>query len=72
MDRTDLLAHLRGRADASRVITALDVPSADEALALARALGDAGRLVKVGLELFSAAGPGATARPVSQAARRAS
>ncbi len=57
MQRTELLAQLRARPPAERVITALDLPTAAEALAVARALGPAGRLVKVGLELFSAAGP---------------
>jgi len=40
-----------------RIITALDVPDADTAVQLARDLGDRGRFVKVGLELYSAAGP---------------
>ncbi|HOX25826.1 MAG TPA: orotidine-5'-phosphate decarboxylase [Candidatus Krumholzibacteria bacterium] len=40
-----------------RVITALDVPSAEAALALTGRLGDRARFVKVGLELFSAGGP---------------
>ncbi len=38
-------------------IVALDVGSADEALALARALGDSCDFFKVGSELFTAAGP---------------
>jgi orotidine-5'-phosphate decarboxylase len=38
-------------------IVALDVGSADEALALARRLGDSCRFYKVGSELFTAAGP---------------
>lgn len=45
-----------------RVITALDVPDAETALALAARLGDDGRLVKVGMELFTAAGPDVVAR----------
>jgi orotidine-5'-phosphate decarboxylase len=40
-----------------RVIVALDVPSADAALALVGRLGDACDFVKVGSELFTAAGP---------------
>ncbi len=40
-----------------RIITALDVPGAAPAVELARRLGQDGRFVKVGLELFSAAGP---------------
>ena len=42
---------------ASRVIVALDVPTAAEALALARRLDPARCRVKVGKELFTAAGP---------------
>jgi len=38
-------------------IVALDVGSADEALALARRLGESCRFYKVGSELFTAAGP---------------
>ena len=38
-------------------IVALDVGSADEALGLARRLGDSCRFYKVGSELFTAAGP---------------
>jgi orotidine-5'-phosphate decarboxylase len=57
MDRSQLLADLRARPSRARVITALDVPDAARAVALARSLGPDGRLVKVGLELFSAAGP---------------
>ena len=38
-------------------IVALDFGSADDALALARRLGDACRFYKVGSELFTAAGP---------------
>ena len=41
----------------STPIVALDFGSADEALALARRLGDACRFYKVGSELFTAAGP---------------
>ncbi len=57
MDRSALLATLRGEPATDRIITALDVPSAEEAMALAGRLGPRGRYVKVGLELFSAAGP---------------
>lgn len=39
------------------LIVALDVPSLDEATALARTIGDAAGGFKVGLELFSAEGP---------------
>ena len=41
---------------AERLIVALDVPSANEARALAEKLGDAVRFYKIGLELFSADG----------------
>jgi orotidine-5'-phosphate decarboxylase len=57
MDRSELLAQLRAAPAAERVITALDVPSAEEALALAGRLGEGAAMVKVGLELFGAAGP---------------
>lgn len=40
-----------------RVIVALDVPSANRALALADSLGEGCDFVKVGSELFTAAGP---------------
>ena len=46
---------------AERIILALDQPDADAALALACAIPDL-RWVKVGLELFSAAGPSVLAR----------
>ncbi len=57
MNRQELLAALRGVTPAERVITALDVPSLAEARQLADRLGPDAPLVKVGLELFSAAGP---------------
>jgi len=57
MDRQELLAALRSVPPAERVITALDVPGLAEARALADRLGPGAPLVKVGLELFSAAGP---------------
>ena len=41
-----------------RVIVALDVPSADGAITLADSLGEECDFVKVGSELFTAAGPG--------------
>lgn len=46
---------------ASRVIVALDVPSLDEARALALDVRDAVGMLKVGLELFVQAGPQAVA-----------
>jgi orotidine-5'-phosphate decarboxylase len=46
---------------ADRIILALDRPDADAALALARSIPEL-RWVKVGLELFSAAGPSVVAR----------
>jgi len=54
----------------SRVIFALDFASLEEAGSMARALGDAVGMLKVGLELFTYAGPAAvalgkeTARPI--------
>ncbi len=57
MDRTDLITALRALPAGKRVITALDVPGQEQALDLAARLGPAGGFVKVGLELFSAAGP---------------
>lgn len=45
----------------SRVIVALDVPSLEEARALAREVRDAAGMLKVGLELFVEAGPQALA-----------
>ncbi|MDO9694025.1 MAG: orotidine-5'-phosphate decarboxylase [Candidatus Latescibacteria bacterium] len=61
MNREQLLASLRGAPVAERVITALDVADRGAALRLAAALGPRGRLVKVGLELFTAAGPAVVA-----------
>jgi orotidine-5'-phosphate decarboxylase len=57
MDRLELIAKLRDLPAGRRIITALDVPTMDQALGLAERLGEAGGFVKVGLELFSAAGP---------------
>jgi len=57
MNRNDLITALRSLPAGKRIITALDVPGQDPALALAARLGPAGGFVKVGLELFSAAGP---------------
>ena len=57
MDRAQLIAKLRSLPAERRIITALDVPTMDQALSLAERLGTAGGFVKVGLELFSAAGP---------------
>jgi orotidine-5'-phosphate decarboxylase len=57
MQRSELIGRLRTLPAGRRLITALDVPDHDRALALAAALGPAGGFVKVGLELFSAAGP---------------
>lgn len=45
----------------SRVVLALDLPSLDRARALALAVRDAVGMLKVGLELFVQAGPGAVA-----------
>jgi len=57
MDRNQLLARLRELPAGRRIITALDVPTMDQALSLAERLGAGGGFVKVGLELYSAAGP---------------
>jgi orotidine-5'-phosphate decarboxylase len=46
---------------ASRIILALDLPSVDGARSLARSVGDAVGMLKVGLELFVQAGPPALA-----------
>lgn len=62
MERTELLARLRDLPANRRIITALDLPTADRALDLAGSLGVDGGFVKVGLELFSAAGPEVVAR----------
>lgn len=45
------------RAGGTRIVIALDFPSADEALAMARRIDPARCRVKVGMELFNAAGP---------------
>ncbi len=47
---------MKGIARESRLIVALDVPSADEARALAERIGDAARFYKIGLELAMAGG----------------
>lgn len=57
MDRSQLISKLRDLPAGRRIITALDVPSMDLALSLAERLGTRGGFVKVGLELYSAAGP---------------
>ncbi len=62
MQRPELLERLRDLPADRRIITALDLPTAQEALALAGSLGVDGGFVKVGLELFSAAGPDVVAR----------
>ena len=57
MDRIQLIAKLRDLPAGRRIITALDVPTMDQALSIAERLGADGGFVKVGLELYSAAGP---------------
>ena len=52
-----------------RIIIALDTASLDEALAMVDALGDEAAFFKVGLELFSAAGPVAVERLVARRKR---
>ncbi len=51
-----------GPALGAEPIVALDVPTLDAALRLADRIGDACRFVKIGLELFTAAGPLAVER----------
>jgi orotidine-5'-phosphate decarboxylase len=62
MNREKLIAHLRALPAERRIITALDVPGQQPALDLAARLGTGGGFVKVGLELFSAAGPEVVSR----------
>jgi len=57
MNRQELLTILRALPAERRVITAMDVPGLEAATNLANQLGPSGGFVKVGLELFSAAGP---------------
>ena len=57
MDRSRLIAQLRAVPVRRRIITALDMPSGREAVSLAASMGRGDHFVKVGLELFSAAGP---------------
>ena len=56
-----LLGATPGRAVSSRVVLALDLPSLDPARALALAVKSAVGMLKVGLELYVEAGPGAVA-----------
>lgn len=57
------------RPTSSRLIVALDLPTLDQAVALARAVGPHVGLVKVGLELFCAEGPRAVAACAEAAGR---
>jgi len=57
MNRTTLIAKLRETPCTGRVITALDVPDITAAEVLNGRLGPLARWVKVGMELFTAAGP---------------
>nr|WP_149538508.1 orotidine-5'-phosphate decarboxylase [Siccirubricoccus phaeus] len=52
----------RPRSAAARIIPAIDTPDAARAVALAAALGPGSGAVKLGLELFTAAGPEAVRR----------
>jgi len=52
-----------------RLILALDVPSADEADRLMSRVGEAIRFVKIGLELYTAAGPDIIRRAVARGTR---
>jgi len=59
-----------GRVDArERLILAVDVPSADEAERLLDRVGDAISFVKIGLELYTAAGPDMVGRAVARGKR---
>lgn len=69
MSREALLQELRSLPSRQRIITALDVPTEAEALQLAERLGPDAGFVKVGLELFSAAGPGVVSRLQDQGRR---
>ena len=57
MERQELISSFRSVPPGQRVFTAIDVPSAEEALKLADSLGPDARYVKVGMQLFTAAGP---------------
>ncbi len=57
MDTSTPAASLRNRSPDERVITALDVADPQVAYRLAGVLGEQGRIVKIGMELFTAAGP---------------
>jgi orotidine-5'-phosphate decarboxylase len=57
METTPAAAALRDMPLDERVITAVDVADPQDAYALARGVGDNGRILKIGLELFTAAGP---------------
>ncbi len=57
MTRSELIIRLRDLPAGRRIITALDLPTEEQAVALAGRLGPDGGFVKVGLELFSASGP---------------
>lgn len=57
MEANALVSDLRRRPPGERLFTALDVPDAAAALALADRLGPGARCVKVGMQLFTAAGP---------------
>lgn len=57
MTRSELITALRNLPAGRRIITALDLSTEQEAVALASRLGPDGGFVKVGLELFSASGP---------------
>jgi orotidine-5'-phosphate decarboxylase len=59
-----------GRLDGeSPLVLALDTADLDQALAWSRAAGDAAGMVKVGLELFAAAGPAAVAALAAEGRR---
>jgi orotidine-5'-phosphate decarboxylase len=57
LDREHLQLALRSLPSQKKVITALDTPNADKAVEIAASLSALGGFVKVGMELFTRAGP---------------
>ena len=57
MQKNQLLKQFREIPKSNRIITALDLPTAEQAVDLAAQLGNNGQFVKVGMQLFTAAGP---------------
>jgi orotidine-5'-phosphate decarboxylase len=57
MQKSQLLKQFREVSMGNRIITALDMPTAEQAVSLASGLGENGQFVKVGMQLFTASGP---------------